>query len=68
MNRMTLVSNFEADMQVAISLLKLSKSVSDISETRKANGVFMCDIMSKKTKKEVSAILASRFGRAVQAK
>jgi hypothetical protein len=65
---MIIVSNFEADLQVAISWLKLNKAVADISETRKANGVFMCDIISKKSKKEVSSLLASRFGRSVQAK
>jgi len=68
MNRMIIVSRFEADMQVAISWLRINKAVADISETRNVDGVFMCDIMSKKTKKEVSALLALRFGRSVQAK
>jgi len=68
MNRMAIFAAFEADMQVALSLLKLKKAVIDSTETKKVNNLFACEIFSRKTKKEVQAILSARFGRAIQVK
>jgi hypothetical protein len=66
MNKMSLVANFETDLQVAISLLKLNRGIKDASEARRVGNVFVCDILTPLDKKNVQGLISSRFGRAIQ--
>jgi len=61
-----LVAGNISDLEVCLGYLRISKSILDMSEIRKARGVYVSTIKLAKPYNKVSADIKSRFGRFLQ--
>jgi hypothetical protein len=66
MKRFRVVAGYENDLVVALRWLHMNKAVVDLGEISKEGEFFVCDILSKMSKKDVASLLNIKFGKFVK--
>lgn len=61
-----LVAGNKTDLEIGLGYLRISKSITDMSEIRKARGVYVSTVKLARNYGDVAADIQSRFGRFVQ--
>lgn len=61
-----LIAANRSDLEVGLGFLRISKQIKDMSEIRRARGVYVSTVRLTKPYKEVSGTISARFGRFIQ--